>query len=576
MKKYGIIQISLFALALTALMSCVAKRGTDRTQAELLKYDEAAFDYYYSEALKQKFMGNAGDALMYFEQCRRLNPESDAVHYQIAQILLSAGNFKNGKSYAQRAYDLDKANIWYSSLLAGIYYQESKIDSAIYIYEKALELTPDNDNVWIFLANLYAEKGDYGSAIRAHQALKQKYGINENFTPVYIQILMLANRLDLALAEAQEAIKLFPEEVMFYAQLAEIYGRKDEGEKAIEVYRQLLEDNPQNPQVLMSVCDFLLGEERYYELFQILNSVILDDEISKEDKISFFAKILEIPNLPSDVVDQTVVALMILESVYDHDDIVVLLRPELLDKNNRKAEAIERLELIVKWRPDNYFAWEKLLLLYYYARDYDKLMARGEECASRFNRSFVAKLLYAHGAHGNGRYDIALEELRKAAILAGDDEDAIMQVVLMKADVLYKMGNFTEAFKTFEEALNMNPDDIVILNNYAYYLAEHDMELKKAEAMARKVIEQEKDNPTYLDTYAWVLFKMGKTKQAAKIMEQIISRNPDLNAEYYEHYGFILKKQKKCKEAVANWETAIKLDSSKNHLNNEITNCGKR
>jgi tetratricopeptide (TPR) repeat protein len=146
----------------------------------------------------------------------------------------------------------------------------------------------------------------------------------------------------------------------------------------------------------------------------------------------------------------------------------------------------------------------------------------------------------------------------------------------MKSEVFYRMNNLTEAFKTFDEALNIEPDDITILNNYAYYLAEHDMELKKAEAMSRKVIEQETDNATFLDTYAWVLFKKGKTKDAAKIMERIISQGSNISAEHYEHYGFILKKLKKYEKAIENWEIAMKLDNTKSQLNNEIENCRKR
>ncbi|MDR2886731.1 MAG: hypothetical protein LBV26_01825 [Bacteroidales bacterium] len=204
------------------------------------------------------------------------------------------------------------------------------------------------------------------------------------------------------------------------------------------------------------------------------------------------------------------------------------------------------------------------------------LMARGEECASRFNRSLLAKILYANGALENKRYDVALEELRKAGILAGENKDAVMQVLAMRAEVFYRMDNLSETFQTFEEAMKVNPDDMTILNNYAYYLAEQGMELKKAEEMSRKVIEHEKGNATFLDTYAWVLFKKGNTRDAAKIMEQVISRGDNVSAEHYEHYGFILQKLKKCEEAVENWQLAMKLDSSKYELNSEIENCGKR
>ena len=50
-------------------------------------YDSAKFDMLFVEAIKQKLMGNAGDALSYFEYCTKINPLSDAAYYQIAQIL---------------------------------------------------------------------------------------------------------------------------------------------------------------------------------------------------------------------------------------------------------------------------------------------------------------------------------------------------------------------------------------------------------------------------------------------------------------------------------------------------------
>ena len=82
----------------------------------------------------------------------------------------------------------------------------------------------------------------------------------------------------------------------------------------------------------------------------------------------------------------------------------------------------------------------------------------------------------------------------------------------MRADVYYRMKDYTKAFEIFEEALKTNNEDLTVINNYAYYLAEQNMKLKEAEEMAKKVIEKEKGNTTYLDTYGWVLYKRGKLK----------------------------------------------------------------
>ena len=44
---------------------------------------------------------------------------------------------------------------------------------------------------------------------------------------------------------------------------------------------------------------------------------------------------------------------------------------------------------------------------------------------------------------------IALEELRKAEILAGDNKDYMVQVLTMRADVYYRMKDYDKAFADF-------------------------------------------------------------------------------------------------------------------------------
>ena len=259
---------------------------------------------------------------------------------------------------------------------------------------------------------------------------------------------------------------------------------------------------------------------------------------------------------------------------YKDDDVIPLLRPELLIRQNKLPETATRLEEIIKVKPSNYYAWEKLLLVYLQLRDFSALTSKGEECATRFNMSFLAKVLYATGATETKKYAVALEELRKAEILAGDSKESMIQVLTLRADVYYRMKEYNKSFEIFEETLKLNSEDLTILNNYAYYLAEQNMKLKEAEEMSKKVIEIEKDNTTFLDTYAWVLYKRGKYKDAAKVMEAIINSGEDDDAEWYEHYGYILMKQKKCDEAIEKWNTALKLDDSKTQLIKEIENCG--
>jgi tetratricopeptide (TPR) repeat protein len=573
--KFRIFYFIFSAVILLTVNSCSKKIVPSMVGSKGKKFDASAFNFLYVEAIKQKLLSNAGDALKYLEQCVIINPLSDASYYQMAQIVVANGDIKTGKYYTNKALAIDQKNIWYLMMMAGIYYQEKNIDSAIIFYEKAVKFFPDKENLQLTLGNLYAENNNFEKAKTIFDSFDSKYGVNESSTLASIKSLMAAKNYDEALKKANLLVTQYPDEVLYKGLIAEIYRGMGENGKAMEVYKQLLDKNPDNAQTQLSICDFLLTEKNYDDLFVLLNTVILNSNITKEEKISLFARLLEQDDLVKERESQLLLTFRILEANYIDDDIVPLLRPELLIKNTKLTEAAERLEEIIKVKPENYYAWEKLLLVYLQLGDHDKLLKRGEECATKFNRSFLAKVLYANGAMEKAIYPVALEELRKAEILAGDNKDFLIQVLTMRADVYYRMKDYTKAFEIFDEALKTNTEDLTIINNYAYYLAEQNMKLKEAEEMAKKVIEKEKGNTTYLDTYAWVLYKRGKLNEAARIMEGIINSGEKPNAEWYEHYGFILKKQKKCDRAVENWTIAIKLDSTKVNLDKEILNCEK-
>ena len=134
----------------------IGKKGAD--------YDAAAFNYLYVEALKQKLMGNGGDALKYLEQCVQINPKSDAAYYEMAQIVVANGDINNGKKYALKAFSLDDHNLWYMMMLSGMYYQENNLDSAIIYYEKAVKIFPDKEDLKLTLGKLYSENKNYDKA----------------------------------------------------------------------------------------------------------------------------------------------------------------------------------------------------------------------------------------------------------------------------------------------------------------------------------------------------------------------------------------------------------------------------
>ena len=93
------------------------------------------------------------------------------------------------------------------------------------------------------------------------------------------------------------------------------------------------------------------------------------------------------------------------------------------------------------------------------------------------------------------------------------------------------MGQLDQAYKAYDEALKYNDKNVVVLNNYSYFLSLEKKDLKKAERMSAQCIKLEPDNATYLDTYAWIFFVQGNYTLAKIYIESALEKDKTKSAE---------------------------------------------
>jgi predicted Zn-dependent protease len=236
MMKSGMWVLSIIVLAVILTQSCNRRIAPSSTKGnEVSAYDSTKFDYVFTEAIKQKFLGNAGDALKYLEQCIKLNPRSDAAYYEISQIYLMLSDIRHGKDYALKALSLNKKNVWYLTLVANLYYQQRNIDSAIYYYEGAVALNPDKEDLKLNLAHILAESHNYKKSSEIYNTLESKYGVNENTTLPAVRNLINSGDFKGAELKIKKLLEQSPDVVMYNGLLAEIYTMSGERDKAAEI-----------------------------------------------------------------------------------------------------------------------------------------------------------------------------------------------------------------------------------------------------------------------------------------------------------------------------------------------------
>ena len=82
-------------------------------------------------------------------------------------------------------------------------------------------------------------------------------------------------------------------------------------------------------------------------------------------------------------------------------------------------------------------------------------------------------------------------------------------------------------YAQYEQILALDPLFVSILNNYAFHLATHKGDLKKAERMSEITIREEPNNPTYLDTYGWILHLQGQDELALFYLQRALQETKD-------------------------------------------------
>lgn len=178
------------------------------------------------------------------------------------------------------------------------------------------------------------------------------------------------------------------------------------------------------------------------------------------------------------------------------------------------------------------------VLSYHYAmKEYDKMLDRCEKFALAFPKDPGVQLTFVQTLNIAGRVDASLSYAERC-MKDFPKEEAFPQYI---GDILQEGGDVNRAFKYYDKVLKINPDNIPVLNNYAYFLSLEGKKLKKAYKMSEKTVKAEPDNSTYLDTFGWILHLLGKDVEAKPVFKHAMLYGGKDSAVILEHYATVLE-----------------------------------
>ncbi len=153
------------------------------------------------------------------------------------------------------------------------------------------------------------------------------------------------------------------------------------------------------------------------------------------------------------------------------------------------------------------------------------------------------------------RYKEAEEAARTAEAIPGDPHDNEMVWFLLGA-IYERQKIYDRAEVEFKKALDANPRNAPVLNYYGYMLGDLGIRLDEAEAMVQRALKEEPNSGAYLDTLGWIYYRENKLPEAEATLRKAVAREGH-DATIRSHLGDVYAKAGHMDLAASEWEKSL-------------------
>jgi tetratricopeptide (TPR) repeat protein len=164
--------------------------------SKVIEEDSSCTEAYFNMANIFHLRGEIGKAIKMFQRVLELDPHHADASIGLSVLLNDIGRYEEAQQVFEKANDNVKhsksgiddlhLNRKFSAKhyeLAEMYYSYARMDEALFEYNKAMGLNPDNLDIRIKVAKVYAKKGFTSKAFEELKKLKNEY-------PAYIPAKM--------------------------------------------------------------------------------------------------------------------------------------------------------------------------------------------------------------------------------------------------------------------------------------------------------------------------------------------------------------------------------------------------
>lgn len=523
------------ALCTTALLwSCSASQSTverDRTSPktsynhnsdvqQLLEALEPgkAREYFIQGSILQ-MQKRYAEAIIEFQQALRYD-NSPALYYALAANYHELSKNDIAAEHLRTALALDDAFMPAYYLLGEVYIARFQLDEAIEVYQKILE-REESTIARFTLARIY----EFRSADTAIAMYNEMLETDEDYTVL--------------------------------ERLAELYEQRGDTAKSIGILERLYTLMPDNDNIPPILMYRYLQQQQYDKSFDLLSTVghTLPADAVPRYYMAVGNALLE--TLGSSHTGKEYAARFITdtESAFPDEWRIQTLRG-MLAFAMRDTALCTRLFNETLTRADTLPEVPLQMAAFYLQQQH---FSGVEGVTKRYEKRFATDPRFPFFAAlallREQKKAQAVEALHRAIRADSTYTDAWLQL-----GIEYSTMNKPElSDAAYLRVLELEPENALANNNYAYALSERGEQLERAKAMAETALQSEPSNPSYLDTMGWIYFQLQNYEKALVYIQKAIG-NGDGSATVYEHLGDTYQKLGRIDEALEAWKTALEQD----------------
>ena len=535
-----------------------------------LSLAQTRLDYFMAEAAKSRMQGQWSKAMELYSHCLQIDSCSAEALYQLGRISFYLRQDSAGLEYLHKAVDLDPDNTYYIEPLAAILLRQGCEDDALPLLEHISKLQSNRSDVLSHLASIYSKTGRLEDAISTLDRLEMLEGKMSQLSNEKFSLYMEMGDSVKAFAELQSLCDEYPADLSYKIDMAYCYQQLGDYEKALQMYDEVRAIDPANVPLQMAMLDYYLsqGMDSLYDATR--DSILYAPETETAKRVVLIQQMVQRMSPDSADTEQIIKRFERVLQLDSTNVELLTMYAAFLDYRQKPQEMIQSvMSRVLLVEPDNEMATQWLLQYYASRKDYFSL----EEICRRGVNYHPKDLVYPYFLgmimlERNNNAE-ALEVLDRGIRLRSEDTRLalVSDAFTVKGDVFYKMGKHADAFLQYDSALVYNKDNVLCLNNYAYYLSLRNENMDRAEEMSYRTIKAEPDNRTYLDTYAWILFMQAKYEQAQEYMDKVVPRDSSeqfLMTDLYtstailEHAGDIAWMNGDAERATYLWQLAVR------------------